>query len=86
MKNSCARNLHRLLAGIDFIAKLLQNLAADRSKPLRQAASEAYDATLAKAHGMMVKMGVRTSMYMLPTREAFLASINETGEHINTLP
>ena len=79
-KNSCARNLYRLLAGISFISKLLQNLAQDRNKPLRQAAAEAYDATLAAAHGMMVRMAVKGSMYMLPNRETFLASINETGE------
>ena len=29
-KNSCARNLFRLLSGISFISKLLQNMANDR--------------------------------------------------------
>lgn len=78
-KNSCARNLFRLLSGVSFISMLLQNLASDRNKPLRQAAGEAYDATLASAHGFMVRTAVKGSMYMLPTRETFLASIHETG-------
>ena len=50
-----------------------------RQKTLRQAASEAYDATLSNMHGYMVRMAIRTSMYMLPNRDQFLASINETG-------
>lgn len=85
-KNSCARNLYRLLAGISFISQLLQNLARNRHKPLRQAASEAYDATLSAMHGYMVRMAIKTSMYMLPTREAFLTSINETGAQIPKIP
>jgi hypothetical protein len=46
---------------------------------LRQAAAEAYDATLSNMHGYMVRMAIKTSMYMLPNRDQFLASINETG-------
>jgi hypothetical protein len=79
-KNSCARNLFRLLSGISFISKLLQNMANDRQKPLRQAAAEAYDATLSNMHGYMVRMAIKTSMYMLPNRDHFLASINETED------
>lgn len=79
-KNSCARNLFRLLAGISFISKLLQNMANDRQKTLRQAAGEAYDATLSNMHGYMVRMAIKTSMYMLPHRDHFLASISETEE------
>ena len=78
-KNSCSRNLYRLLAGISFISQLLQNLAKDRQKPLRIAVSEAYDATLASMHGYMVRMAIKTSMYMLPARDTFMASIQETG-------
>ena len=84
-KNSCARNLYRLLSGISFISKLLNNLAADPKKPLRQAAAEAYDATLSSAHGFMVRTAVKGSMYMLPSREGFLASINETGTTLSSL-
>jgi len=79
-KNSCARNLFRLLSGISFISKLLQNMANDRQKTLRQAAAEAYDVTLSNMHGYMVRMAIKTSMYMLPNRDQFLASINETEE------
>lgn len=79
-KNSCARNLFRLLAGISFISKLLQNMANDRQKTLRQAAGEAYDATLSSMHGYMVRMAIKTSMYMLPSRDQFLGSIHETED------
>ena len=50
-----------------------------RQKTLRQAAAEAYDATLSNMHGYMVRMAIKTSMYMLPNRDQFLASIHETG-------
>jgi len=50
-----------------------------RRKPLRQAAAEAYDVTLSNMHSYMVRMAIKTSMYMLPNRDQFLASINETG-------
>jgi hypothetical protein len=44
-----------------------------------QAASDAYDATLAPVHTYFVRMAVKTSMYLLPDRATFLASIGETG-------
>lgn len=37
-KNSCARNLSRLLSGVAFISSLLQRLAADPAVSLRCAA------------------------------------------------
>ncbi|CAL8471934.1 g11476 [Coccomyxa elongata] len=77
-KNSCARNLHRLLSAVSFVANLLQNLAKDSSVTLHQAASDAYDATLAPVHTYFVRMAVKTSMYLLPDRATFIASIGET--------
>lgn len=44
-----------------------------------QAASDAYDATLAPVHTYFVRMAVKTSMYLLPDRATFIASIGETG-------
>ena len=56
-------------------------LYKDKAMPLRIACGQAYDNTLASAHSWMVKNAIRTSMYMLPTREQFLNSIKETGGH-----
>ena len=36
-KNSGARNLHRLLSAVSFVANLLQNLAKDPATTLHQA-------------------------------------------------
>lgn len=46
---------------------------------LLQAASDAYDSTLAPIHTYFVRMAIKTSMYLLPDRATFIASIGETG-------
>ena len=45
----------------------------------REAANEAYTTTLAPIHTYLVRAAVRTSMFLLPDRTAFLKSIGETG-------
>lgn len=81
-KNSCSRNLFRLCHGVLFISELLKFMYKDKAMLLRTACAEAYNNTLASAHSWMVKNAIRTSMYMLPTREQFLTSIKETGKHL----
>jgi hypothetical protein len=44
-----------------------------------QAASDAYDATLSPIHTYFVRVAIKTSMYLLPDRSTFIASIGETG-------
>ena len=44
-----------------------------------QAASQAYDATLAPVHTYFVRTAVKASLYLLPDRATFLNSIGETG-------
>ena len=80
VKNSCSRNLHRLLSSISFISQLLQNLAADNACTLHTAAANAYGNTMASVHNFFVRTAVKTSMYTLPTRAGFLQSIGETGD------
>lgn len=93
-KNSESRNLFRLLNGVLFIARLLQNLVKDKACTLRTACNDAYTDVLASMHSYFVRSAVRASMYMLPTRETFLQNVNETGvlsqyddhhQHINAL-
>ena len=81
-KNSCSRNLFRLCHGVLFISELLKYMYKDQQMTLKTACGEAYTNTLASAHSYMVKTAVRTSMYMLPTREHFLKSIHETGKRL----
>jgi hypothetical protein len=76
-KNSPARNVHRLLNTLNFIAAIFHNLSA--GMPLKDAVSEGYDRTLAQLHAWVVRAGIKTGMLALPTRETFLASIGETG-------
>ena len=85
VKNSCSRNLHRLLSSISFISQLLQNLAADNACTLHSAAANAYGNTMAPVHNFFVRTAVKTSMYTLPTRAGFLQSIGETGESVQVL-
>ncbi|CAK0783144.1 hypothetical protein CVIRNUC_006340 [Coccomyxa viridis] len=79
-KNSGSRNLHRLLTAVLFVSGLLQNMAKNSATTLRQAASEAYDATLAPVHTYFVRTAVKASLYLLPDRATFLHSIGETEE------
>ncbi|PSC72987.1 glycolipid transfer [Micractinium conductrix] len=77
-KNSPARNVHRLLNTLNFIAAIFENLA--KGMPLKDAVSEGYDRTLAQIHAWVVRAGIKTGMMALPSREHFLASIGETEE------
>lgn len=77
-KNSCSRNLHRLLSSISFISSLLQNMAADNACTLHTAAANAYNGTMAPIHNFFVRTAIKGSMYTLPTRAGFLQSIGET--------
>ena len=49
---------------------------------IAQAASEAYDASLAPVHTYFVRTAVKASLYLLPDRATFLQSIGETGQHL----
>ncbi|KAL4855989.1 Importin beta-like SAD2 [Chlorella vulgaris] len=77
-KNSPARNVHRLLNTLNFIAGIFENLA--KGMGLKDAVSDAYDRTLAQIHAWVVRAGIKTGMMALPTRECFLTSIGETEE------
>jgi hypothetical protein len=77
-KNSPARNVHRLLNTLNFIAAIFQNLA--KGMTLKDAVSDAYDRTLAQIHAWVVRAGIKTGMMALPSRDHFLASIGETEE------
>lgn len=79
-KGSATRCLHRLLAAISFVKILLARLVAAPGAPLRDAASEAYEAALAPLHTMLIRSCVRAGMLTLPARGAFLAALGETEE------
>lgn len=79
-KNSCSRNLHRLLSSISFISELLRNMSADSACTLHTAAANAYNGTMSPIHNFFVRTAVKTSMYTLPTRAGFLESIGESEE------
>lgn len=83
VKNSPARNLHRLVSAVDFIRVLLEDLSAEPPVTLHTACSSAYQKTLAGIHTFVVRTAVYAGMYTLPSRANFLASIGESdvGPH-----
>lgn len=82
VKDSGARNLHRLAAVIRFAALLLEKLVLNGgpSTTLREAASAAYESALAPMHPYVVRTAVRASMRVLPSRASFMEHIGETDE------
>jgi len=78
VKNSPARNLHRLLNTLAFISAIFKGLKA--GKTLKDAVSDAYDTTLGMLHTWVVRTGIKAGMLGLPSREHFLKSIGETEE------
>lgn len=78
-KNSLARNLHRLRTVVHFIKHIMFLLAKDPQASLSTAVSEAYNATLSVYHGTIVRGTCQAGFLLLPSREAFLDSIGETG-------
>lgn len=78
MKNSPARNLHRLLNTLAFISAIFKGLK--ENKGLKEAVSDAYDQTLGKLHAWVVRTGIKAGMIGLPSRETFFKSIGETEE------
>jgi len=55
-------------------------LRSSQDEHLFSGFADAYDATLGQLHAWVVRAGIKTGMMGLPTREAFLKSIGETGE------
>ena len=80
VKNSPARNLHRLNSVLIFMRILLDKLCQDTTTTPKDAATVAYQEALAPIHPYIVQTAVWAGMYALPTRESFLASIKETEE------
>lgn len=80
VKNSCARNLHRLMSAFCFVSVLFEKLVDNPGVPVSEATSAAYDCTLAEIHTMIVRTAIRAGMWALPTREQFMVAVGETEE------
>lgn len=75
-KSSGAITLLRLHRAMEFISAFLEKLQdSDHNDRLSSIAVEAYDGTLAKHHCWFVKKAVRVALYILPTRQDFMAKI-----------
>lgn len=79
-KGSTGRNLHRLMTSLLFVKILLEKLLENTSTSLKDAASAAYEASLAPIHTFVVKTAIRTGMMTLPSRQSFLEHLGETEE------
>lgn len=80
VKNSSTRNLHRLVCGLLFLKLLFDHMLKYPHKLLREAASEAYEASIAPFHTALIRGVVRAGMLTLPNRDHFLQSIGETED------
>lgn len=84
VKNSPARNLHRLNSVLTFMRILLEKLHQDTTTSPKDAATAAYQEALAPIHPYIVQTAVWAGMYTLPTRESFLQTLKETEESAKT--
>ena len=73
-KNSCARNLSRLLSGVAFISSLLQRLAADPAVSLRCAAVQTGLLTVGVQGSGFQTLTARCSAWLRTQRSACGAS------------
>mmetsp|Transcript_12435 Transcript_12435/g.34897 ORF Transcript_12435/g.34897 Transcript_12435/m.34897 type:complete len:222 (-) Transcript_12435:268-933(-) len=80
VKDSNARNLHRLKCGVHFVVVMLEQLCSSKTITVRDAASHAYAKALQPIHNWAVQAAVQASLLTLPSREFFLKSIQETDE------
>jgi len=78
VKDSCARNLHRLVCVVTFMRVLLEKLAEGEGVSVKDAATAAYEASLAPIHTYVVRTAVWAGMYVLPSRASFMEQIGET--------
>ena len=81
VKNSNARNLHRMKCVVNFLSLLFGNLLASPDVPsCRPACTAAYNTALAPIHTYVVQTAVWAAFYAVPSRVDFLSSIGETEE------
>ncbi len=80
VKNSCARNLHRLMLVVSFVRQMLQQLLDNPRMQLKDAFYKAYMGSLASIHTYVLQTAVWAALGLLPSREAFLKSIGETEQ------
>lgn len=78
VKNSCARNLHRLMLVISFVKQMLQAMLDNERMSLKDAFYKAYLGSLSTIHTYMLQTAVWAALGLLPTKETFLKSIGET--------
>ena len=72
---SASRSLYRLMWVLDFISALLSELVDLPAESLREAATHAYEATLAPHHSWVMKKTVSAALLLLPSRAAFLKGL-----------
>lgn len=58
-----------------FIIALLKKLAEDDSRSVGDAAGQAYNESLSKYHGWVIRNAVRVALTLVPSRESFFAKL-----------
>ncbi|KAJ9531530.1 hypothetical protein QJQ45_015004 [Haematococcus lacustris] len=80
VKDSCARNMHRLVCVVTFMRVLLEQFARSPSVTVKEAATAAYEQALAPIHTYVIRTAVWAGMYVLPSREHFMHQLGETEQ------
>ncbi|CAG2068368.1 unnamed protein product [Timema podura] len=80
---SGSRTLLRLHRGLDFIRLFLKQIEELKAEEKTvKACQDAYNCTLAKYHGWLIRKSAVLAMHALPTREALLIKVCGSREEI----
>ncbi|BBN00167.1 hypothetical protein MPTK1_1g26930 [Marchantia polymorpha subsp. ruderalis] len=74
---SHTRNLLRVKRGIDMVRLLFQHVLTTEGNSLKEPATKAYDQVFAPYHSWPIRKAVAAGMYVIPTKSAYLAKLNE---------
>ncbi|CAO3587283.1 unnamed protein product [Absidia cylindrospora] len=79
-KRVATEGLLWLIRGLDFTAQALRRSITDQAEELTVSFTKAYEATLRKFHGMLVRPVFSLAMKACPYRKAFYEKINVTND------
>ncbi|KAL3684916.1 hypothetical protein R1sor_002938 [Riccia sorocarpa] len=75
---SHTRNLLRVKRGLDMVRVLFQQVLVTPGNSLKEPAAKAYDQVFAPHHGLLIRKAVIAGLFLIPTKSAFLAKLNDT--------
>ncbi|KFD51495.1 hypothetical protein M513_07708 [Trichuris suis] len=74
---SGSMTLLRLHRALQFVASFIDSIRLSKSDQIAPIARKAYDETLARYHGWIVRKAVHLAVYTLPTRKQLMSHLSE---------